>query len=118
MNQTREWLQGLYDENKVPEFAFSGKCHDCDNQVTVITIMNLDTGELSVTGGALWKMEGMEKPFFKCDSCFGKDPVLRNFQPCEVWSRIVGYLRPVKQWNKGKQEEYKYRTEFIVKEGQ
>ena len=36
MNQTREWLQGLYDENKVPEFAFSGKCHDCDNQVTAV----------------------------------------------------------------------------------
>jgi len=115
MNQTREWLQNLYDENRVPEFAFSGKCHDCKQPVTVITIMDLDTGELSVTGGALWKIEEMEKPFFKCDSCFEEDPVLRNFQPCEVWSRIVGYLRPVKQWNKGKQEEFKDRTEFIIK---
>lgn len=25
---------------------------------------------------------------------------------CEVYSRIVGYLRPVKQWNKGKAAEY------------
>ena len=23
--------------------------------------------------------------------------------PCEVYSRIVGYLRPVNQWNEGKQ---------------
>lgn len=29
-----------------------------------------------------------------------------------VYSRIVGYYRPVKQWNKGKFEEYQQRTEF------
>ena len=34
------------------------------------------------------------------------------FEPCEVYSRIVGYLRPVKQWNKGKQEEYQLRQEY------
>jgi len=33
-------------------------------------------------------------------------------QPCEVYSRVVGYLRPVQQWNKGKQEEYKQRKEY------
>ncbi|HXK40100.1 MAG TPA: anaerobic ribonucleoside-triphosphate reductase, partial [Candidatus Paceibacterota bacterium] len=31
---------------------------------------------------------------------------------CEVYSRIVGYLRPVEQWNNGKQEEYKLRLEI------
>ncbi|MBD3354989.1 ribonucleoside triphosphate reductase, partial [Candidatus Woesearchaeota archaeon] len=31
---------------------------------------------------------------------------------CEVYSRIVGYFRPVKNWNKGKKEEYKTRIEF------
>ncbi|MEN6620676.1 MAG: ribonucleoside triphosphate reductase [Smithella sp.] len=31
---------------------------------------------------------------------------------CEVYSRVVGYLRPVKQWNKGKQEEFSLRQEF------
>jgi len=31
---------------------------------------------------------------------------------CEVYSRVVGYLRPVKQWNKGKQEEYDSRQVF------
>jgi ribonucleoside-triphosphate reductase len=33
-------------------------------------------------------------------------------QACEVYSRVVGYLRPVKQWNKGKQEEYQLRQVF------
>ncbi len=31
---------------------------------------------------------------------------------CEVYSRVVGYLRPVKQWNKGKQEEFDSRRVF------
>jgi anaerobic ribonucleoside-triphosphate reductase len=31
---------------------------------------------------------------------------------CEVYSRIVGYLRPVDQWNSGKQAEYKIRRTF------
>ncbi|OIQ56529.1 anaerobic ribonucleoside-triphosphate reductase [Moorella thermoacetica] len=30
----------------------------------------------------------------------------------EVWSRIVGYYRPVKNWNKGKQEEFRERRGF------
>jgi len=28
---------------------------------------------------------------------------------CEVYSRVVGYLRPVNQWNEAKVEEYKDR---------
>jgi Oxygen-sensitive ribonucleoside-triphosphate reductase len=33
---------------------------------------------------------------------------------CEVYSRVVGYLRPIKQWNKGKREEFKLRKNFKV----
>ena len=32
--------------------------------------------------------------------------------PCEIYSRIVGYMRPVKSWNKGKQQEFKDRLTF------
>ncbi|MCK4386888.1 MAG: ribonucleoside triphosphate reductase [Candidatus Pacebacteria bacterium] len=42
---------------------------------------------------------------YKCPKC-GAD--------CEVYSRIVGYLRPVNQWNDGKKEEYKQRKVFKV----
>lgn len=31
---------------------------------------------------------------------------------CTVWSRVVGYLRPIDQWNSGKQEEFKDRVLF------
>lgn len=31
---------------------------------------------------------------------------------CEVFSRVVGYIRPVNQWNDGKQEEFRQRTTY------
>jgi len=42
---------------------------------------------------------------FTCPKC-------EDEQPCEVYSRVVGYLRPVRQWNKGKQSEYSERLVF------
>ena len=42
---------------------------------------------------------------FECPTCGNE---------CEVYSRVVGYLRPVKQWNEGKQAEFKMRKLFTV----
>ncbi len=33
-------------------------------------------------------------------------------EACEIYSRVVGYLRPLKQWNKGKQEEFTMRKVY------
>jgi hypothetical protein len=33
--------------------------------------------------------------------------------PCEVWTRVMGYHRPVASFNKGKQSEYAERTPFV-----
>jgi len=44
---------------------------------------------------------------FECPKCTIK-------QPCEVYSRVVGYLRPVQQWHIGKRQEFKERKEFKV----
>lgn len=42
---------------------------------------------------------------FTCPHC-GED--------AEVWSRVVGFYRPVQNWNKGKQEEYRQRKEWVI----
>jgi ribonucleoside-triphosphate reductase len=42
---------------------------------------------------------------FECPQCTVK-------QPCEVYSRVVGYIRPVQQWHKGKKQEFKEREEY------
>ena len=31
---------------------------------------------------------------------------------CEIWTRVMGYYRPVSAFNKGKQSEYKDRRPF------
>ncbi len=38
--------------------------------------------------------------------------------PCEVYSRVVGYLRPVKNWNAGKKQEFKERITFKLEHPQ
>ncbi|MFH1894330.1 MAG: ribonucleoside triphosphate reductase [Patescibacteria group bacterium] len=35
-------------------------------------------------------------------------------QPCEVYSRIVGYIRPIQQWHASKREEFRQRKEFKI----
>lgn len=32
--------------------------------------------------------------------------------PCQVFSRVVGYISPTKYWNKGKLQEWKERQEY------
>jgi len=49
----------------------------------------------------------LEGEHFECPKCTIK-------QPCEVYSRIVGYIRLVSQWNIGKQQEFKQRRMFKV----
>ncbi len=39
-------------------------------------------------------------------------------ESCEVYSRVVGYIRPVQQWNKGKKQEFADRKEFKIEECQ
>ena len=36
--------------------------------------------------------------------------------PCEIYSRVVGYMRPVQQWNPGKKAEFSDRKEYDVNE--
>jgi len=33
---------------------------------------------------------------------------------CDIYSRVVGYFRPVRNWNEGKQEEFRQRVEYKV----
>ena len=43
---------------------------------------------------------------FECPECG---------EPAEVWSRVVGYLRPVQNYNKGKREEYQNRLKYVLR---
>lgn len=35
---------------------------------------------------------------------------------CEIWSRVMGYFRPVNQWNVGKRQEFADRRVYTIKD--
>ncbi len=103
----KESIQHELDTHK--EVAFEGYCHDCSTRVQVLCTVNAEN-KIIIEGGAAYKPR--EQIYLKCDACFTKDNTLRNYQECSVYSRVVGYLRPAENWNKGKLEEWKMRKEY------
>jgi anaerobic ribonucleoside-triphosphate reductase len=68
---------------------------------------------------------GYKMPYFTFSPTFsvcpshgyisGNQPVCPHCgENTEVYSRVVGYLRPVAQWNNGKKEEFRLRKPFVV----
>lgn len=84
-------------------------CWDCKKELKVKG-QEIQDGKLLV-----YESGGEKINIFKCLDCFSKSQELKNYQPCEVYSRVVGYLRPVQQWNLGKQQEFKKRKEYKLK---
>ncbi|HFC00849.1 MAG TPA: hypothetical protein ENJ53_08615 [Phaeodactylibacter sp.] len=77
-------------------------CHDCGKE--------LKKGDEFVR----YEKEGASEELIKCRACFEANPVLENFQTCDVYSRVVGFHTPINRWNKGKAEEWKDRRTFVV----
>ena len=40
----------------------------------------------------------------------------KKVQECEIYSRVVGYLSPVSEWNDGKKEEFEQRQTYEIPE--
>lgn len=85
------------------------KCYDCGKEIKI------ENKELKNGVILLYKEGNKNIEVFKCNNCFKKNPALKNYRKCEVYSRIVGYLRPVQQWNIGKIQEFKERKEFNLR---
>jgi hypothetical protein len=107
------YLKAQCKEQKRNPVRFEGKCHDCGAD-TYVEIQVYEDGAEAVLpqGGGFWHNEHGD--FIKCQECFEQDDVLRKFVPCEVFSRVTGFLRPVSFWNAGKQEEWKMRKLFSM----
>lgn len=81
-------------------------CHDCGKPAEI--------KEEEILNGviAVYNIDGEKTSFFRCKECFEKSPALTNYQETEVYSRIVGYHRPISQSSVGKQQEYHDRKEY------
>lgn len=51
----------------------------------------------------------MKENYYKNEEVFLTDA---ERQPCEIYTRVMGYIRPVSEFNKGKQGEYLERVCF------
>ncbi|MCD6584012.1 MAG: ribonucleoside triphosphate reductase [Candidatus Omnitrophica bacterium] len=94
------------------------------------TVLHIYLGERIKEPGALKKLikiicSNYKLPYFTitptfsiCPQCgyipYETEICSRCGSRCEIYSRIVGYLRPTSQWNQGKQEEFRIRKTFKV----
>ena len=85
-------------------------CHDCKEEIK-IKDKEIQNGKLVEYHD---KVVNKKIRVFKCNDCYKKYPALRNFRECEVYSRIVGYIRPIKQWHPGKTQEFEERKVFKI----
>ena len=116
-----EILDRLFEKHNTKELEWQKKCEGCGNPVVVVAIVAND-GELKVEGGAVYfapeNSKEENKVLVKCDKCAGLEDISITEQPkffyqeAEVYSRVCGYLRPIKQWNKGKIEEFELRKNY------
>lgn len=83
-------------------------CYDCGKEIEIKDKELVDAKLL------IYDDHGEKIAIVKCNECYKKNPSLTDFRGCEVYSRIVGYLRPINQWHASKQEEYKERKNFKV----
>ena len=106
----REHLHDILEAND-GHITVRGGCHDCGIDCAVHATA-LEDG-IEICGGAVYDV-GQPNYVVKCDECYGKDVILRDYQECLVYSRIVGYLTPTKQWNEAKQAEFKDRKMYNI----
>ena len=104
-----DWMQ---DSQRVTVHA---DCCGCDMPVT-ITLERIAPDQIRVDGGAMFKPpESWHEPdefLFKCNGCFRDNPQFG--MRTEVYSRVVGYMRPVSQWNGAKKSEFQMRKTFAI----
>ena len=105
-------MQELSDKIGEHQFARIGvTCMDCNKEFQM-NMERTSTTCIEIKNGAIGKRYG--DYIFKCPECFRKS---QDFgQDCEVYSRVVGYLRPISNWNPGKKEEYKIRKNYAMPE--
>ena len=103
----QEKLQTLYTGGTVFHTFLDGKSASWESISNLVKKMVYKTKLSYLTITPTYSVcpthKRMSGEHFTCPRCGSQ---------CEVYSRIVGYYRPVQQWNKGKVEEFKMRKTF------
>jgi len=109
---TLKYLDKLFTESGTACIELIGKCQKCGTEVS-LTVFH-KSYETHGNGGCI-KSPDPEMPLqFKCTECLASDNGRISPTLTEVFSRVCGYLRPVKGYNPGKKAEFAMRTNYDV----
>jgi len=111
-SRTIKWIRGLFEDADAPCIELIGKCQKCKKEVNVVVFKK--DWEVEGNGGVI-KGEA-DTPEFKCYECLDKDGGKISPTRTEIFSRVVGYLRPISGYNPGKKAEFKSRTNYKINE--
>lgn len=104
-------LQSLYTGGTVLHLYLGERVKDTETTKTLIKkIFNkykLPYVSLTPTFSVCNEHGYISGEHFKCPTCG---------RPAEVYTRVVGYLRPVQNFNRGKKQEYKDRVKYVIKD--
>ncbi|HEY8423550.1 MAG TPA: ribonucleoside triphosphate reductase [Clostridia bacterium] len=107
--ENQDELQSLYTGGTVLHFYLGEKINDieaCKSLIrTVFNNSKMPYISITPTFSVCQEHGYIPGEHFNCPYCN---------QEAEVWSRVVGYLRPVQNYNKGKREEYNQRKKYVV----
>jgi ribonucleoside-triphosphate reductase len=103
---------------------------DIQSKYTGGTVLHIFLGEAAADPGAIKEFvrkvcDGYRLPYFTISPTFSVCPehgyIRGEVERCpdcaretEVYSRVVGYLRPVDQWNEGKRAEFGMRKRYSI----
>ena len=109
--ELQEGLQTLYTGGTVLHFYLGEEIKDTKTAKTLIrkVFSNYSLPYISLTPTfSVCNDHGyLAGEQFTCPECGAET---------EVWTRVVGYLRPVKNFNVGKREEYRQRKKYAIKD--
>lgn len=115
MNETEKYLLEKLDEAKKDKLSANGSCQHCKAATRYLITRKGKEVDVDGEGGAGLKYyPAAGKLAGLCGDCIEAGETVGC--PTEVYSRVVGYIRPVKQWNKGKVAEFQMRKTFEMEE--
>jgi len=107
----QDQLQSLYTGGTVLHLYLGERVKDTQTTKNLIkkvfTKYNLPYISLTPTFSVCNEHGYISGEHFTCPTCN---------RPAEVYTRVVGYLRPVQNFNKGKRAEYKDRVKYVIRE--
>jgi hypothetical protein len=108
MDLRRNDMQAISDKIGNNQYArIKTICMDCEKEF-VINIERIAPDQLEIKDGVIAKR--YNEYMCKCPECFEKNKTFGT--DTEVYSRVVGYLRPVNSWNQAKKNEFHDRKMY------